>query len=102
MQHDEIKIPKKVFRDKRLSSSAKLLYGELMDLCGDLGRCLISNEYLPQKYGVKDEAVKKWLKMLEDCEYIKHRKLFIGPQNKKISSREIVMMNKPNKYIEGF
>lgn len=100
MQNDDIIIPQKVFRDKRLSSSAKLLYGELVKLCGDFGRCYLSNYYLPENFDVQKPAVDKWLKMLSDCEYIKYRKLYLGTIRDRQPAKEIIILNKKNKYLE--
>ena len=85
-------IPANVRYDDRLSSSEKLLYGEIIALCNEKGYCWASNNYFARLYGVTAQAVSKWVINLEKTGYIS-----IGykykPNTKEIENRIIKMVS---------
>ncbi len=63
-------IPANVRYDSRLSPYARLLFGEITALSNEKGFCWASNGYFAKLYGVTKQAISKWMKSLETCEYI--------------------------------
>lgn len=63
-------IPAEVRYDDDLKANAKLLYGEITALTYKTGVCYASNNYFARLYKVDPSAISKWVKNLEDKEYI--------------------------------
>lgn len=74
--------------DKRLSSSAKLLYAEITALTNMNGKCFATNMYFAELYGVSKNSVQKWLTQLEEYGYIE-RLIQYKPGTKEIEKRLI-------------
>jgi len=63
-------IPADVRYDEDLRANAKLLYGEITALANKTGICYASNNYFARLYKVDPSAISKWVKDLQDKEYI--------------------------------
>lgn len=63
-------IPADVRYDEDLRANAKLLYGEITALANKTGFCYASNNYFARLYKVDPSAISKWVKDLQDKEYI--------------------------------
>lgn len=57
-------------RYSNLSSSAKLMYGEITALCNKDARCWATNAYFAKLYGVTTRQVTTWIKSLVDSGFI--------------------------------
>jgi hypothetical protein len=64
-------IPAEVRYSKKLTPNAKLLYAEITALCNMNGKCTASTDYFCRLYEVSRVSIQKWLKILEDNNYIK-------------------------------
>lgn len=64
-------LPPPVRFDRKLSASAKLLYGEIKALCDQQGYCWASNHYLASLYGVHKETISLWLRQLKAGRWIR-------------------------------
>jgi hypothetical protein len=69
----QISIPSRVCFDRRLSASAKLLYGEIVHLCQQQGSCPMSNHYFAGLYQVTYKTVAAWVAQLEEAGYLRVR-----------------------------
>jgi hypothetical protein len=69
----QISIPSRVCFDRRLSASAKLLYGEIAHLCHQQGSCPMSNHYFAGLYQVTLKTVAAWVDQLEEAGYLRVR-----------------------------
>lgn len=76
-------LPAKVRYDTKLPPNAKILFSELLALCGDKGFCWASNGYLARLYGVDKMTISRWISMLNKRGYI-----FFEPIDKKINTIE--------------
>ena len=74
-------IPAKVRYDKRLNSTAKLLYGEITCLATKEGYCWATNKYFSELYDVSDDTIRRYLTQLEEAGYI--RRVMIYKENSK-------------------
>lgn len=105
-------IPLTVLHDQRLPASAKLLFGELSNLCQQTGYCWASNAYLAKLFRVDKLTVSRWIAALRRAGYIfldgvdenintidenvpKGRRICIGTIYKKINQNN-KMNNKKN------
>lgn len=57
-------------RYSSISSSAKLLYGEITALCNKTGTCWASNQYFANLYGVRLQAVSNWVSELTNAGFV--------------------------------
>ena len=89
-------IPAEVRYNKKLTPNAKLLYAEITALCNMNGKCTASTEYFCRLYEVSRVSIQKWLKILEDNDYIKRVNIYkLG--SKEIDKRVITLVNIPTK-----
>jgi hypothetical protein len=89
-------IPAQVRYSKELTPNAKLLYAEITALCNMNGKCTASTEYFCRLYEVSRVSIQKWLKNLEDNNYIKRVNIY-KPYSKQIEARVITLVNIPTK-----
>jgi len=89
-------IPADVRYSKKLTPNAKLLYAEITALCNMNGKCTASTEYFCKLYEVSRVSIQKWLKILEDNNYIKRVNIY-KPHSKQIETRVITLVNNPRK-----
>tara|TARA_R100001460_G_scaffold46316_2_gene83830 strand:- start:11861 stop:12466 length:606 start_codon:yes stop_codon:yes gene_type:complete len=89
-------IPAEVRYSKKLTPNAKLLYAEITALCNMNGRCTASTEYFCKLYEVSRVSIQKWLKILEDNNYIKRVNIY-KQGSKEIDTRVITLVNMPCK-----
>ena len=89
-------IPAEVRYNKKLTPNAKLLYAEITALCNMNGKCTASTQYFCRLYEVSRVSIQKWLKILEDNNYIKRVNIYkLG--SKEIDKRVITLVNIPTK-----
>ena len=89
-------IPAEVRYNKKLTPNAKLLYAEITALCNMNGKCTASTQYFCKLYEVSKVSIQKWLKILEDNNYINRVNIYrVG--SKEIVSRVITLVNSPSK-----
>jgi len=89
-------IPAEVRYSKNLTPNAKLLYAEITALCNMNGKCTASTQYFCRLYEVSRVSIQKWLKNLEDNNYIKRVNIY-KQGSKEILSRVITLINTPYK-----
>ena len=89
-------IPAEVRYNKKLTPNAKLLYAEITALCNMNGKCTASTQYFCNLYEVSRVSIQKWLKILEDNNYIKRVNIY-KPYSKQIDKRVITLVNIPSK-----
>ena len=89
-------IPAEVRYSKKLTPNAKLLYAEITALCNMNGKCTASTEYFCKLYEVSRVSIQKWLKILEDNNYIKRVNIY-KQGSKEIDTRVITLVNMPCK-----
>tara|TARA_R110000824_G_scaffold73037_1_gene186145 strand:+ start:189 stop:617 length:429 start_codon:yes stop_codon:yes gene_type:complete len=89
-------IPAEVRYNKKITPNAKLLYAELTALCNMNGKCTASTQYFCNLYEVSRVSIQKWLKILEDNNYIA-RSVTYKNGSKEILSRVITLRNTPSK-----
>jgi len=89
-------IPAEVRYSKKLTPNAKLLYAEITALCNMNGKCTASTDYFCRLYEVSRVSIQKWLKILEDNNYIKRINKY-KPHSKQIEARVITLVNIPSK-----
>ena len=89
-------IPAEVRYNKKLTPNAKLLYAEITALCNMNGKCTASTQYFCNLYEVSKVSIQKWLKILQDHNYIKRVNIYkLG--SKQIEARVITLVNIPSK-----
>jgi hypothetical protein len=89
-------IPAEVRYNKKLTPNSKLLYAEITALCNMNGKCTASTQYFCNLYEVSRVSIQKWLKILEDNNYIKRVNIY-KKYSKQIEARVITLVNTPNK-----
>ena len=89
-------IPAEVRYSKKLTPNAKLLYAEITALCNMNGKCTASTDYFCRLYEVSRVSIQKWLKNLDDHNYIKRVNIY-KPYSKQIEARVITLVNIPTK-----
>ena len=89
-------IPADVRYNKKLSPNSKLLYAEITALCNMNGKCTASTEYFCRLYEVSRVSIQKWLKILENNNYIKRVNIY-RQGSKEILTRVITLVNSPSK-----
>tara|TARA_R100000781_G_scaffold92092_1_gene57018 strand:+ start:8339 stop:8941 length:603 start_codon:yes stop_codon:yes gene_type:complete len=89
-------IPAEVRYNKKLTPNAKLLYAEITALCNMNGKCTASTQYFCRLYEVSRVSIQKWLKSLEDNNYIKRINIY-EQGSKQILTRIITLINIPCK-----
>ena len=89
-------IPAEVRYSKKLTPNSKLLYAEITALCNMNGKCTASTDYFCRLYEVSRVSIQKWLKALEDNNYIKRVNIY-RPYSKQIEARMITLVNTPCK-----
>jgi len=85
-------IPADVRYNKNLSPNSKLLYAEITALCNMNSKCTASTQYFCKLYEVSRVSIQKWLKILEDNNYIKRVNIY-KPDSKQIETRVITLVN---------
>ena len=89
-------IPAEVRYNKKLTPNSKLLYAEITALCNMNGKCTASTQYFCRLYEVSRVSIQKWLKTLEDNNYIKRVNIYRA-YSKQIEARVITLVNIPCK-----
>lgn len=90
-------IPANVRYDNDLRPNAKLLYGEITALTYKTGICYASNNYFARLYQVDASAISKWIKNLQDKNYIEVEYI---KENNQIIKREIKIIGiDKNQYV---
>mgnify|MGYP002514246673 CR=1 FL=1 len=84
-------IPADVRYDTNLTSTEKLLYGEITSLTQKTGECWASNKYFANLYDVEPQSISRMIKHLTEREHITYR--IVYKENKK----EIEKRNKTRK-----
>lgn len=87
-------IPANVRYDEELQFSEKMLYGEITALTQKTGECWASNNYFAKLYKVTPQAISKWVKKLEQQQYIKISYVYKN-NTKEIEKRIIQMVSTP-------
>lgn len=85
-------LPATVRYNDTLSSSAKLLYGEISALITRDGYCWAQNQYFADLYKTTERTVARWLALLEDCGFI-HCEVLRATTGGKITGRYISLAN---------
>lgn len=65
------KIPRFVLNNNKISSNAKLLYGDLVLLCHKNGFCYATNKFLSSNMGLSTRTITRLLKQLKEENLIK-------------------------------
>lgn len=89
-------IPASVRYDKKITPNAKLLYGEITALSNQQGYCWASTNYFQELYGVSRISIQKWLKSLEENNYIS-RSIVFKSDSKEVDKRVITIVSYPSK-----
>ncbi len=92
-------IPAPVRYDSELTANAKLMYGEITALCNKNGFCWASNKYFSQLYKCTPQAISKWIKQLEEKQYITTKYTYKG-DSKEIEQRIIYLTDKVSTNID--
>jgi len=68
-----VEIPKKILFDKTISSSAKILYGVLINTIGENKHCLINNQDISEIMGITKTQASRLFSQLEKYLIVKDR-----------------------------
>lgn len=85
---------RKILYDKNISSSAKILFGEIESLCFKEGFCWATNKYFANLYQVSTRTVERWIENLVASGYIT-RNICFYPNSKQVKKR-ILKINATN------
>lgn len=77
---------KKILYDKNISSSAKILFGEIESLCFKEGFCWATNKYFANLYQVSTRTIERWIENLVANNYIT-RNICFYPNSKQVKKR---------------
>lgn len=88
-----IRIPARVLNNEKLSTSAKMLYGEISVLCNKTGYCYAGNKYFAMLYNVDRVSISLWIKNLIDVGYIQ------SDYKKGVNKKRKIKMSR---YVNGF
>ena len=93
-------IPAEVKYNKNISSTSKLIFGEISSLSNEKGYCCATNKHLADLYGLSVSSINKVIKELEDNNLIR-RELIYG-ENKEVIERRITVIwyTKRNPYVQ--
>ena len=81
-------IPADVRYDPKLTSTEKLLYGEITSLTQKTGECWASNKYFANLYDVEPQSISRMIKHLTEREHITYR--IVYKENKKEIEKRII------------
>ena len=73
-------LPATVRYDKDLTANSKLLYSEITALTNEKGYCWASNNYFADLYNVTPQAISKWIKILEQKNYLSIKYIHRGKE----------------------
>lgn len=85
------KIPLSIKNNTKLSSNAKLLYGDIQLLCYKNGYCFATNQYLAENLKVTSRTIIRLLGELEEEKYISFeynkniRKIYISQGDENVT-----------------
>ena len=71
MAETYIIIPDCIKRNTSLSSTSKILYGQILSLSNKVGKCWAHNKTLAEMIGVNERTISRCLKELKDFELVK-------------------------------
>ena len=83
-------IPADVRYDPNLTSTEKLLYGEITSLTQKTGECWASNKYFANLYDVEPQSISRMIKHLTEREHITYR--IVYKENKKEIEKRIISL----------
>ena len=81
-------IPADVRYDPKLTSTEKLLYGEITSLTQKIGECWASNKYFANLYDVEPQSISRMIKHLTEREHITYK--IVYKENKKEIEKRII------------
>ena len=90
-------IPADVRYDENLSPNAKLLFGEITALSNKKGYSWAQNRYFSDLYNVDVKTVSRWIKQLQDHNYIK-TEIEFDKQTKQVTKRKIKILTRGGGY----
>ena len=86
-------IPADVRYDENLSPNAKLLFGEITALSNKKGYSWAQNRYFSDLYNVEVKTVSRWIKQLQDHNYIK-TEIEFDKQTEQVTKRKIKILTR--------
>jgi len=85
-------VPKKLIKQRNITANAKLLYSVIVQQSSE-NECLRTNLWFAEIFGVKKLTVAKWLKELENAEYIKRELIRYCDNDGRFITRRIINVN---------
>lgn len=83
-------VPHYILEDPKISSTAKLIYGEISSLANKFGYCYATNKHFCKLLGLKTNTIQKAIVQLKEAKYIRvevskksdgtRRKIWICPK----------------------